>query len=192
MNEEILTESSCTATIDAPIEFVDIPTWLFTPPDAEYQRCSPAHIAAAATRTDDGRRMSINVETIGGELMVQHYVEDIGEKHHCRVLSTSDLLTPTGWTTTKVLWELSVRAIDAATCELTNHVIGSTTPELLKALGKRGVPLEMAKASRGNATTAHNAQETPFFAKSIEKKALEAMASGRKSQGVLSVERSIA
>ncbi len=96
MNEEILTESSCTATINAPIEFVDIPTWLFTLPDAEYQRCSPAHIAAAATRTDDGRRMSINVETIGGELMVQHYVEDIGEKHHCRVLSTSDLLTPTG------------------------------------------------------------------------------------------------
>jgi hypothetical protein len=192
MSEEVLTESSCTATINAPIEFVDIPTWLFTLPDAEYQRCSPAHIAAAATTTDDGRRMSINVETIGGELMVQHYVEDIGEKHHCRVLSTSDLLTPAGWTTTKVLWELSVKAIDAETCELTNHVIGSTTPELLKALGKRGVPLEMAKASRGNATTAHNAQETPFFAKSIEKKALEAKASARKMQGVLTVKRSIA
>jgi len=47
-------------------------------------------------------------------------------------------------------------------------------------LGKRGVSLEMAKASRGNATPAHNAQETPFFAKSIEKKALEAKASARK------------
>jgi len=181
MADEILTESSCTATVNAPIEFVDIPTWLFNLPDAEYQRCSPAHIAAAATRTDDGRRMSINVETIGGELMVQHYVEDIGEKHHCRVLSKSDLLTPSGWTTTNVLWELSVRAIDAQTCELTNHVIGSTTPELLKALGKRGVPLEMAKASRGNATTAHNAQETPLFALSIEKKALEAKARAVKS-----------
>jgi hypothetical protein len=74
------------------------------------------------------------------------------------------------------LWELSVKPIDAESCELTNHVIGSTTPELLKALAKRGVPLEMAKASRGNATTAHNAQETPLFAKSIEKKALEAKA----------------
>jgi hypothetical protein len=61
---------------------------------------------------------------------------------------------------------------------VTNHVIGSTTPELLKALGKRGVPLEMAKASRGNATTAHNAQETPLFALSIEKKALEAKTRG--------------
>jgi hypothetical protein len=75
---------------------------------------------------------------------------------------------------------------------LTNHVIGSTTPELLKALGKRGVSLEMAKASRGNATPAHNAQETPFFAKSIEKKALEAKASARKMQAVLTVKRSIA
>src|ERR1700716_231415 len=33
----------------------------------------------AATTTADGRRMSINVETIGGGLMVQHYVEDIGK-----------------------------------------------------------------------------------------------------------------
>jgi hypothetical protein len=39
----------------------------------------------------------------------------------------------------------------------------------------------MAKASRGNATTAHNAQETPLFALSIEKKALESKARVGKS-----------
>jgi hypothetical protein len=129
MTDQLITESSCTAVVKAPIEFVDVSTWLFNLPDAEYQRCSPAHIAAAATMTDDGRRMSINVETIGGSLMVQNYVEDIGKKDHCRVLSTSDVLTPSGWTKIKVIWEPSVKAIDKDSCELTNQVIGSSTPD---------------------------------------------------------------
>jgi hypothetical protein len=180
MNEDLITESSCRAIINAPIEFVDIPTWLFHLPDAEYQRCSPAHIAAASTTTDDGRRMSINVETIGGGLMVQHYVEDLGEKHHCRVLSKSDVLTDRGWTTTNVVWELSVKPIDKGSCELTNHVKGSATPEFLQFLAKSGVPFDVAKQARDIASAAHNLQETPFFAKSIENKALEAMAGARK------------
>lgn len=77
MSDQLITESSCATVVKAPIEFVNISTWPFNLPDAEYQRCSPAHIAAAATTTDDGRRVSINIETIGGSLMVQHYVEDI-------------------------------------------------------------------------------------------------------------------
>ena len=120
--------------------------------------------------------MSINVETIGGGLMVQHYVEDIGKKGHCRVLSTSDVLTPSGWTKIKVIWELSVKAIDKDSCELTNHVIGSSTPEFLHYLAKSGTPFESAKQSLDVSAPAHNAQETPFFAASIEKKALEAKA----------------
>ena len=46
MSDTIITESSATAIVNAPIEFVDIAEWVFTLPDAEYQRCSPAHIAA--------------------------------------------------------------------------------------------------------------------------------------------------
>ena len=65
--------------------------------------------------------MSINVETIGGSLMVQHYVEDISKRD-------------------------------------------------------RGIPFESAKQSLAASAPAHNAQETPFFAASIEKKALEAKA----------------
>jgi hypothetical protein len=90
---------------------VDIADWVFTLPDAEYQRCSPAHIAAGFTTSDDGRRMSLNVETIGGHLMVQHYVEDVGEKHHVRLLSTSDVITPTGRTKSGVVWELGVKRL---------------------------------------------------------------------------------
>jgi len=39
-----LVESSFTATINAPIELIDIPEWCFSPPDSEYQACSPAHL----------------------------------------------------------------------------------------------------------------------------------------------------
>ena len=42
--------------------------------DGEYQWCSPAHCASAATIAPDGRRMSINVEIVGSTMMVQHYV----------------------------------------------------------------------------------------------------------------------
>ena len=173
MSDQILTESSATAIIHAPLSAVDIPTWLFTLPDAEYQRCSPAHIAAASSTTDDGRRMSLNVETVGGIMYVQHYVESIGEKAHCRVLSTSDTQLPSGWTTTNVLWELSVKEIDAESCELTNHVIVRSTPDFLRALGKSGIPLEGVKQASAIALLDHNLGETPLFAKSIEKHALK-------------------
>lgn len=172
MNETVITESTSKAIINAPIEFVDIADWVFNLPDAEYQRCSPAHIAAGFTTTEDGRRMSLNVETIGGNLMVQHYVEDIGEKHHVRLLSTSDVIGATGRTKSGVVWELSVKAIDEHSCELINHVIGKTTPEYWQHLGQSGIPFEVAQKAQDTASSAHNAQETPLFAKSMERKAL--------------------
>ena len=92
MGSEPISESSFTAIVNAPIEKVDLADWLFGLSDAEYQRCSPAHIAAGTTRSEGGKRMSINVEMIGGSIVVQHYVEDIAEKHHIRLISLSDTL----------------------------------------------------------------------------------------------------
>ena len=68
MEDHTLVESSFSATINAPIEEVDIPAWCFTLPEAEYQSCSPAHCSAGATTSPDGRRMSINVGILGGSL----------------------------------------------------------------------------------------------------------------------------
>src|SRR5262249_45124100 len=98
LTDMVLVESEKTATIHTPVERVDIADWLLHLPDAEYQRCAPPdHIAAGTTTTDDGRPMSINVEVIGGTLMVQHYVADVHEPHHCRMVSLSDVQTPAGW-----------------------------------------------------------------------------------------------
>jgi hypothetical protein len=82
MEDNTLVESSFSATINAPIEKVDIPAWCFTLPEAEYQSCSAAHCSAGATTSPDGRRISINVEILGGNLTVQHYIEEVARPDH--------------------------------------------------------------------------------------------------------------
>ena len=72
MTTNQIVDSSVTAIINAPIEKIDIPTWCFNLSETEYQGCSPAHIAAGFTTAPDGKRMSINVETIGGRMIEVH------------------------------------------------------------------------------------------------------------------------
>src|SRR5579864_6053269 len=95
LKDNTLVKSSFSATIHAPIEDVDIPAWCFGLSESEYQSCSPAHVSAGVTTAPDGRRMSINVEVLGGNPMVQHYVEEIAEPH-LRLVSNSDVFTPAG------------------------------------------------------------------------------------------------
>ncbi len=172
MSEHEIVDSSFTAIINAPIEKIDLPTWVFTLPDKEYQGCSPAHVAAGFTTTADGERMSINVEIIGGSLMVQHYVEKVGEKHHVVLESVSDVFTPSGRTTIHVQWEFSVKAIDGGRCEFTNRVRSRATEDLLSLLDRQGIPLDAFRTQRQPMSIAHNRGETPLFAQSIERAAL--------------------
>jgi len=71
--------TSCSTTIHAPLDQVDLPSWCFTLPESEYLACSPAHVAAGVSSAPDGRRMSINVEVIGGILVAHHDVEDLAQ-----------------------------------------------------------------------------------------------------------------
>jgi hypothetical protein len=71
-----------------------------------------------------------------------------------------------------VIWDLSVEKIDADTCEFTNAVHNSFTPELLDSLAKQGIPKEVFQAARKPISEAHNRQETPLFATSIDRHAL--------------------
>jgi hypothetical protein len=173
MADKILSQSAYTAVINAPIEWVDIADWLLHLPDAEYQRCAPPdHIAAGYTTSDDGRPMSINVEQIGSGLLIQHYIGEITEKHHCHMVSHSDVYTPKGRTKVQVIWDLSVKRIDAEHCEYTNSVLAFTTPEFLEFIEKNGIKFEQDAADRQAVTSNHNSRETPLYAKSIERNAL--------------------
>lgn len=177
MGDNQIVDSSFTAIINAPIDRIDIPRWCFTLPEKEYQSCSPAHIAAGFTTAPDGTRMSINVETIGGSLMVQHYVETLGEKDHLILDSDSDVFTPTGRITIHVTWELSVKPIDNDRCEFTNRVQSFATDEMMAFLDRQGIPFDIFRTQRQPMSIAHNRGETPLFAASIERFALRSQPS---------------
>ncbi|MEO3408142.1 hypothetical protein AAFN85_29780 [Mucilaginibacter sp. CAU 1740] len=170
--ENQIVESSFSALINAPIEKINLPDWAFNLSEAEYQGCSPAHVAVGKTIGPDGKRMSINVEVIGGNPMVQHYTETVSEPHHLVLISLSDVFTPTGRVSIYVTWELSVRPISENQCEFTNRVVTHATDELLAGLQKQGIPFELFKAMRQPLSIDHNKTETPFFAASIERYAL--------------------
>jgi hypothetical protein len=172
MNENQIVDSSFTSIINAPIDKIDIPEWCFNLPEREYQGCSPAHVSAGLTTAPDGKRMSINVEIIGGSLMVQHYVETLSQKDRLVLDSESDVFTPNGRTSIHVTWELSVREIEKGKCEFTNRVRSYATDEMLTFLARQGIPFDQFRAQRQPASIAHNKGETPLFAASIERAAL--------------------
>jgi hypothetical protein len=171
--DKILSQSAYSHDIDTPLDEVDIADWLFNLPEAEYQRCCPPdHIAAGATFTDDGRRMSINVEMIGTGLVVQHYVADEATPSYCRMNSISDVFTPLGERTqVNVIWELIAEAIDGNRTRYTNRVTCHPTDMFMDFIAKHGQTFEQAAAARQAAGGDHNHRETPLFAESIARKA---------------------
>jgi hypothetical protein len=117
--------------------------------------------------------MTINVEVLGGSVLVSYFTEEIIDKHHVRLASVSDSFRPTGRTTLQVIWDISVKAIDTNKCEFTNHVHSKPTEEFLEFLTKQGIPFEQFKQARQPVAEAHNRQEMPLFAASIERAALK-------------------
>jgi|SRR6218665_1904041 len=168
----MLSSSSVSAVINAPLEKIDIAGWLLNLPDAEYQRCSVNHIGAGASFTIDGQPMSINVETIGNALVIQHYVATVHQRDYCRMLSVSDTITSNGRSTVQVLWELKAERIDDNTSRYINTIHATATPEFLEFIDAHSISLAAAAKSRQEASDVHNREETPNFAKSIENKAL--------------------
>jgi hypothetical protein len=171
--DQRLSDSTVTAIMRLPLEKVNIADWLLTLPDAEYQRCSHAHIAAGTSTTDDGRIMSINVETTGDALIVRHYVAEVKEPTLCRMVSISDSINKNGRTKVKVEWTLSARKIDDQTTEYTNLVRASATDEFMAFIQEHGITLEQAAAVRQIASDGHNREEIPNFAARIERHALK-------------------
>ncbi len=173
LSDKTLSSSAFSHVIAVPIDKVDIAEWLFGLPEAEYQRCCPPdHISCGATVTDDGVRMSINVEMVGQTLMIQHYVAETATPQLCRMVSTSDAFTPNGRTRVQVIWTLSVRPVDDGHCEYTNSVVAHPTAAFMEFIAQHGVSFEQAAAGRQRDGGDHNRRETPLFAESIARRAL--------------------
>jgi hypothetical protein len=168
-----LFNSACRHVIHAPIETVDLATWLLKLPDAEYCRCCPPdHIACGTTTTDGGIPMSINVEMIGKTLMIQHYSAELATPTLCRMVSTSDAFTPDGRTRVEVIWTLSAERIDEQTCEYRNTVLAHPTLEFMEFIAKHNISSKMRRL-RSNMTT-----ET---IRGVKRRSSRGVSSGRRS-----------
>lgn len=75
------------AVLNASVDEVDLEKWLFTLSDSEYQATARGH-RGAGVFTEDGLRGSINVESIGGTLMVQYYHAVSAQPERVALLST--------------------------------------------------------------------------------------------------------
>ena len=103
----------------------------------------------------------------------------ITELQPLRLVSSSDIFMPTRRIKVGVIWDLSVKKIDGNTCEFSNEVHRSFTPELLDSLAKQGIPREVFQSARKSVSEAHNRQETPLIAKCIERHALRNASSAK-------------
>lgn len=167
-----LSHAVLTAEVDASFGDIDIAEWLKTLPTHEYQRCAPGdHKAAGYTVDDDGTPMSINIEMIGTGLVVQQYRFEIAGAHYCKMVSLSDILTPAGWTTTQVIWELRMEQIDGGRCRYTNTVTSHPTEDFLDFIARQGQSFEDAAQARQAASGKHCQIETPNYAQSIARRA---------------------
>lgn len=170
---KILADHTAEAIIDAPLKLINLTEWLFTLKSHEYQACASGHLAAGATTAPDGKRMSINVELVAGNLLVQHYVEEVTARNHCRVHSVSDSISPLGNTKLEVIWEIRAEAISGNNCLFKNHVVVGATPEFLALLASVQITdLAAVKGQMSQNVFDHNTEETPLFAKDIARKAL--------------------
>ncbi|WP_179471887.1 hypothetical protein [Mycolicibacterium vinylchloridicum] len=167
-DELVLSHVVVTAEVQAPFDLVDIEQWLKTLPTHEYQRCAPGdHKAAGYTVDDDGTPMSINVEMIGTGLVVQQYRFEIAGPHYCKMVSLSDVLTPLGWTSTQVIWELQMERLEGDHCRYTNTVTSHPTDHFLDFIAEHGQTFAEAAAARQDASGRHCEIETPRYAQSI-------------------------
>jgi hypothetical protein len=105
--------------INAPVEQVDLEDWLFTMSDSDYQGAAKGH-RAAGTFTTDGVRGMVNVESMGGTLIIQHYKAIHAEPTRVQMLSegsrayTFHLFPTPVW----VRWTMTAeaRTADTFTC----------------------------------------------------------------------------
>ena len=64
--------STAHVTLNEPSDQIDLEAWLFGLSDSDYQACAKGHQGAGVFHDEQGRGM-VNVESIGGNLIVQHY-----------------------------------------------------------------------------------------------------------------------
>jgi hypothetical protein len=156
---------SSMTVIDQPADRIDLAQWLSTMSDRDYQACSQGHRAAGTFR-EGGTFGMVNVESVGGHLLVQHYLAKEATANHVLMHSTNTRvyvlhIFPF---TIEVIWTLGVERRDSQTAEFT-CTVEARMPAPLRFVASLGLlPLFLGW---------HVQEETPRFASDIARKVSE-------------------
>jgi hypothetical protein len=158
-----LFQTVCEAPINAPKEAFNLHDWVFTLSDKDYQTTARGHIAAGSSIHNDGTQTSVNVESVGGNLLVQHYVAEVKEPDYVKMVSFSDLwLMKLIHVVVKVTWEMRLISISDNECKFQNTVLVEHPNFIMKIMS--------ALALGGFFVRKHNEEETPLFAQNLYKR----------------------
>jgi hypothetical protein len=158
----MMMKASSETVIAHPAERIDLMEWLTNLSDREYQACSPGHRAAGVFR-ENGTLGSINVESVGGHLLVHHYLDENSRSDHVVMHSRNTRvyvmhLVPA---TIEVIWTLDVVRRDSTT-SVFRCTVETRIPTLLGLFAAVGLlPLFLRWHVEG---------ETPLFARDIARK----------------------
>ena len=155
-----LFQTVCDAPVKAPKEAFNLHEWVFTLSDKDYQTTARGHIAAGSSIHTDGTQTSVNVESVGGNLLVQHYVAEVKEPDYVKMVSFSDIwLMKLVHTVVKVTWEMRLISVSENECKFQNTVLVEHPNVIMKVLS--------ALALGGFFVRKHNEEETPLFAENL-------------------------
>lgn len=157
----VLADVVSEAVVDAPIEELDLSYWVFAMGDRDYRRCARGHIACGSSPLPGGARASINVESVGGHLLVQHYEPEVFEPRHIRMVShASEMwifrLIPSR---VRVIWDVSLHGREQGGCTFRDHIRVEHRSRLLWLLSKLALINRIVQQ--------HDDEETPAFAANL-------------------------
>lgn len=154
----VLADVVSEALIDAPIDALDLSYWVFNMGDRDYQRCARGHLAAGSSPLPGGGRASINVESVGGHLLVQHYEPEVLTPHHVRMVSHASNM----WifrlfpARVRVTWEITLHPRDGRSCTFRDHIRVEHGSRVLWLLSRLALVQRIVQR--------HDDEETPHFA----------------------------
>ncbi|MDG1987126.1 MAG: hypothetical protein P8J18_04050 [Halieaceae bacterium] len=155
-----LFETVCEAPINAPKEVFNLHEWVFNLSDKDYQTTARGHIAAGSSIHVDGTQTSINVESVGGNLLVQHYVAETAEPDYVKMVSFSDLwLMKLIHVVVRVTWEMRLISVSDDKCKFQNTVLVEHPSFIMQIMSALALGAFFVRK--------HNEEETPLFAKNL-------------------------
>jgi len=154
----VLADVVSEAEIKAPIGELDLSYWVYAMSDRDYQQCARGHLACGSSPLPGGARSSINVEIVGGHMLVQHYEPELLQPHHIRMVSHASNM----WifrlfpARVRVIWEITLVEKSPTACTFRDHIRVEHRSPLIGFLSKLALINRVVQQ--------HDDEETPLFA----------------------------